>query len=218
MSVPPRRLPPTAARVLTPLRSSLGARDQRLIDGQRFLDRTTQAELYGDPTAAAALDRSAAAGRLVETARRLAGEVRPGLATAVALTGAVSRLAERTPDGDDRNPEQILAAEAATAIERARLHGSLCRALGLPARLCFLYREDPPSLHAVCELRVMNRWSVFDPLANQFFPLSHVGYASAWDIMGRPAIVDGHPDHGRKPTIDSAFYRTVAIASLPAYA
>lgn len=202
-----------ADRVLARLLPLLGATDREIVLGQRFLERATRAALYGQPTLPEA-PHVGSQPRLEQEARRIAGDARPGLATAVALTKAVSRLAVHPADGADRDADAVFTSGAATPIERARLLAALCRVSGLAARLCLLYRDQPPDFHAVCEIGIMGRWSLFDPLANQFFHLSHVGYASAWDIMNRPAIVDGHPEYGRKPTIDSSFYRVVAVADL----
>ncbi len=206
--------PALAERALAELLPRLGEIDRELLRAQRFLDRTTYDTLYGEPPVTdERTDGMPPA--IVEASQRLAGEARPGLATAVALTKAVSRRAERPYDGSDRASTAVLESGEATTIERARLLAALCRARGLAARLCLLYRDGQPNVHAVCEIGVMGRWSLFDPLANQFFHLSHVGYASAWDVMNRHAIVDGHPEHNYKPTIDSSFYRVVAIAELP---
>jgi transglutaminase-like putative cysteine protease len=210
-----RNPPETAVHVLSNLLPLLGERDRRLLAAQRFLDRGTQPQLYGEPTPAQAPFPAGSRPRLEEAARRLAGEARPGLATAVALTTAVFRLAERASDGSDRDDDTVLDSGQATPLERARLLAALCRVARLAARLCLLYRDQEPGFHAVCEVQIMGRWSLFDPFANQFFHLSHLGYASAWDVMRRPAIVDAHPEHGRKSTIDSSFYHTVAVADLP---
>jgi hypothetical protein len=185
--------------------------DSALIDSQIFINVETAPALYAAPAAGPTLRPAGSRPEIEAMVQREAGEQRPGLATAAALTRAVSRLTPRAPHGLDRSPEQIRRSGDATALERARLLAVLARAAGLIARVCLLYREAEPAFHAVVEIRIMDAWTVFDPLANQFFIMTHRPYASAWDIQRQPAVVDRHPDHGRKTTVDSSFYRTVGI-------
>jgi hypothetical protein len=114
--------------------------------------------------------------------------------------------------GQDRSAEEILRSGAATPIERARLLAALARSAGLCARVGLLYRDEEPSFHAVCELGVMASWTAFDPLAGQFFIMTHRPYASIWDLMRHPPVLDRHPEHGRKATIDSSYYVAAAVA------
>lgn len=189
-----------------------GSHDRRLFDTQVPLNRDTAAALYDGFTPVTPPPQRAAP-ELEAVVHALTPGVRPGLATATALVRYLARLPEREPDGVDRSPGQVLAAGTASALERARLLAALAQLAGIAARICLLYRKDGPAFHAVGELRIMAAWSVFDPLAGQCFMVPHHPYASAWEIMRRAAIVDRHPEHGRKPTVDAAFYRTVAIAN-----
>jgi len=204
-----------AASVAEALRVNLapGGRDRRLLDRQVLLTGPSRAALYDGPVAVPSYPAGSLAG-LEAAARRLANGARPGLATAAALTRALARLSVRDGDRGDRSATDILASREATVLERARTLALLAWITGTPARVCLLYRDTQPDFHAVAEVIVMDSWAVFDPLAGQFYLVTHHPYASAWDIKRRPAIADGHPDHGRKPTVDSSFYRSVCIAPI----
>jgi hypothetical protein len=205
-------MPDTAAdeRRSTPV---LGSRDQRLVDGQVMLTQATRTLLYGESAPPFPRYREGLRPELEPALPRLVAGARPGLATAMALMRAVANLESRPWDGEDRDEHRILASGAATPLERARLLALLSQMTGIASRICLLYRDREPRFHAVCELGIMGAWALFDPLANQAFLVTHHPYASAWDLMRRPAIVDSHPEHGRKPTIDSSFYRTVGIVA-----
>jgi hypothetical protein len=192
-----------------------GSRDRHLIDTQVLLSFDTHRHLYDRFTPAEPAYIRGSRPALEQAVAELTAGVRPGLATALVLTAAVSRLLPVAMDGGgDHSEEDVWRAGAATPLERARLLATMAQLAGIGSRICLLYRDAEPSFHAVCELRIMAAWSVFDPLANQYFVLGHQPYASAWDIKQRPAIVDRHPAHGQKPTVDSSFYRTVGIANI----
>lgn len=207
---------PVASVVIVRVRdlTAPGSRDRRLIDAQVLLSFDTRRRLYANFTPAEPAYVRGARPELEEVVGELTAGVRPGLATAIGLTAAVSRLESTPMHGVDRTEEEVWRAGAATPLERARLLATLAQIAGIGSRICLLYRDAEPSFHAVCELRIMDAWSVFDPFANQYFVLSHQPYASAWDINQRPAIVDRHTAHGRKPTVDSSFYRTVGITNI----
>ncbi len=191
-----------------------GGRDQRLLDRQVLLTTTTKVLLYEAPVVSEPAYLRGASPPLENMVAELTAGKRPGLATIVALSRAVSHLRERPYDAHDRSEAEVFASGEATAIERARVLAAAAQVSGIAARLCLLYGTGPePAFHAVCELGVMGNWAVFDPLANQSYLVTHHPYASAWDLLRRPAIVDAHPEHGSKPTIDSAFYRVIGIAS-----
>lgn len=189
------------------------SRDRRLLDRQVQLTPETRPALYeGDAPRPAYVTGTLP--QLERTAASLTTGARPGLATAAALTRALARLSPCDVSAQDRSVTDILASGEATAIERARALATLATVCGIPARLCLLYRDQQPGFHAVAELRIMASWAVFDPLAGQYYLVTHHPYASAWELMRRPAIADSHPDHGRKPTVDSSFYRTAYIAAI----
>ncbi len=202
--------------VLLMLRDTLapGGRDQRLLDHQVMLSLATKDRLYADPVPSEPGYRPVTTVSIEKLVADLTVGLRPGLATIVALTRAAFRLQGRPYDGLDRSEAEIYHSGTATAIERARLLAVTAQVAGIASRICLLYRAagDQPPFHAVCELRVMGTWAVFDPLANQSFLVTHHPYASAWEIMRRPAVADMHPEHGRKPTLDSSFYRVIGIA------
>ena len=204
-----------AASLADALRVKLapGGRDRRLLDRQVLLTGSSRAALYDGPVAVPSYPAGSLPG-LEAAAQRLAIGARPGLATAAALTRALARLSVRDGDAGDRSATEILASGEAAPLERARTLALLAWITDIPARVCLLYRDTQADFHAVAELRVMDSWAVFDPLAGQFYLVTHHPYASAWDIKRRPAIADGHPDHGRKPTVDSSFYRSVCIAPI----
>ncbi len=218
-----------------------GGRDARLLDRQLLLTPETMPRLYGgestllyarfgvSPTTEVTRRpsggeftpiepqlRTGARPELDAAVRELAGDARPGLARATALNRALARLRAIDFDGRDRAEEAILASGGATPLERARLLALLAQAAGLASRVCLLYREPPdaPAFHAVCELFIMGSWTVFDPLAGQLFLMTHRPYASAWDLLRDPKIAARHPEHGRKPTLDASFYRTIGIANV----
>ncbi|HLZ72095.1 MAG TPA: transglutaminase domain-containing protein [Dehalococcoidia bacterium] len=218
-----------------------GGCDARLLDRQLLLTPQTMPRLYGgeatllyarfgvSPTASETqrpsggeftpLEPQLLPGKrpvLDAAAQELAGNARPGLARATALNRALARLRPIDFDGRDRAEEAILASGEATPLERARLLALLAQAAGIASRVCLLYREPAaqPAFHAVCELFIMGAWAVFDPLAGQLFLMTHRPYASAWDLARDPQIAARHPEHGRKPTLDASFYRTVGIANV----
>ncbi len=205
-------MPDAAAdeRRRTPL---LGSRDQRLVDSQVMLTPATRANLYEEWAPSTPTYQQGQQPALERVLPELTANVRPGLATAVTLTRAVSRLQSRVWDREDRDESEILASATATPLERVRLLAMLCQMTGIASRICLLYRDEEPCFHTVCELGIMGTWALFDPLANQAYLVTHHPYASAWELMRRPAIADGHAEHGRKPTIDSSFYRTIGIAA-----
>lgn len=223
------------------LRLAPGGRDARLVERQLLLTPETMPQLYGgaatllyarfgvSPTAQASQQpsggsftplqptlRPGSRPELEAAASELAGAARPGLARATALNRAVARLRPIDFDGRDRAEEEILRAGEATPLERARLLALLAQAASIASRVCLLYREPSaePPLHAVAELLIMGAWAVFDPFAGQIFMMTHRPYASAWDLMRDPQIAARHPEHGRKPTLDASFYRTVGIANV----
>ncbi len=212
--------PETANRVVAAVLEQLhgfhqpGSHDRRLLDGQVLLSHATQLHLYSDFTSASPINRAGTAPVLERAVAELLVGIRPGLASAAALMRVVSRLSSREDDREDRTEAEILAAGSATTLERARLFAVLAQVAGIAARVCLLYRQQEPAFHAVNELRVMDTWAVFDPAANQNYLVTHHPYASAWQIMRRPAIVDSHPEHGRKPSIESSFYGAIGIANI----
>lgn len=208
----------TAAAVVATLRTLLApaGRDARLLDTQALLTPATAPRLYeGEFTPTAPPLVAGARPEIAAAVAAMRGDARPGLATAAALTRAVARLRAIPFDGRDRAEEDALRSGEATPLERARLLALLAQAAGLGARLCLLYRPGMASdFHAVAELWIMNAWSVFDPLAGQSYLRAHRGYATAWELNRAPVLVDQHPEHGRKPTIDSSWYRTIGIVNL----
>lgn len=108
--------------------------------------------------------------------------------------------------------EEVIKKGSPLAAELARVLVTLAHLAGLPARLAFLYADDPPVRHCVAEIYVAGRWSVFDPISDRSFAWSKHGYASAWDIHLQPWLLDGLRDHARLPYVAARFYRTVALA------
>ncbi|MGI8549171.1 MAG: transglutaminase domain-containing protein [Dehalococcoidia bacterium] len=108
--------------------------------------------------------------------------------------------------------EAVIAKGSPWPQEIARVLVTLVQIAGFPARLVFLYREEPLELHTVVEAWVHGHWIVFDPCANRFYLRPHHGYACALDLQQQPKLVDQMPEHGRIQYVDSAFYRTFAIA------
>jgi hypothetical protein len=96
--------------------------------------------------------------------------------------------------------------------ELARVLCALLQVAGIPSRLVFLYREEPPMLHVVAEAWVDSGWAVCDPCANRCYIWPHHGYASARDLQQQPRLVMQVPEHGRHPYVSAELYRTIGIA------
>jgi hypothetical protein len=193
-------------------------RDARLLLRAHLLTPASAKALYeqrppGTPTYTAGSRPD-----LETRARAIARDARPGLGTTAALVDGVSKLEARERADSDRTEEAILGSGGATVLERVRALAALAQASGLDARICVLLNERDAAVHAVCEIGIMNGWTVFDPLAARYYLYPHRGYASALDILRRPEILDNHPDHGRLPTVDSTYYRDIAIADLESQA
>ncbi len=204
--------------VLRRLRETLApaGRDRGLLDRQVLLTAATKERLYAAAVTSEPAYRPGTNVALEQIVAELTADRRPGLASVVALTRGASRLRERPFDGQDRSEVEVFVSGAATALERVRLLAVAAHLCGIAARICLLYGAtgSRPTFHAVCELGIMGGWAVFDPLANQSYLVTHHPYASAWDLMRRPAIVDAHPEHGAKATIDSSLYRVIGISSI----
>lgn len=109
--------------------------------------------------------------------------------------------------------EEVIRKGSPLAAERARVLCAMAQVAGLSARIVFLARTDPPERHAVTEISILGRWSVFDAFSGRFYTYPKHGYASAWDIRGLPQLVDNHPDHSRQRYVNSSYYRNAGIAT-----
>jgi hypothetical protein len=90
---------------------------------------------------------------------------------------------------------------------------TLAQIAGLNARLVFLYAEAPPVRHAVAEIYVAGRWSVFDPVSDRSFIWPKHGYATAWELRAMPNLLDGLQDHALLRYVDNRFYQHIGIAA-----
>jgi transglutaminase-like putative cysteine protease len=207
-----------------------GRVDRTLLDEQTFVTSETRDVIYAPPARVA----SPAAGsrpRLEQIVERVAGGHAEAFAKVVALTRWCSRIPREYPSADANtasgiygdfsrfswggDEEAVIAKGSPWPQELARVLATLSQFAGVPARLVFLYRGDPPELHSVVEAWAPGSWTVFDACANRFYPWPHHGYASALDLQRQPQLIDRAPEHGRLPWVDSAFYRTIGIASYP---
>jgi hypothetical protein len=161
-------------------------------------------------------------------AEALAGAVHP-MPVAAALTQFVARIPHRFPTAErptaagfygdfaaylcGGTEEEVIKKGSPLAAERARVLCAMAQVAGLPARVVLLARDDPPERHAVAEIFVLGRWTVFDGYSGRFYVWPKHGYLSAWDARQLPALVNAAPDHGRRRYVDGAFFRHVAIAA-----
>jgi hypothetical protein len=109
--------------------------------------------------------------------------------------------------------EEVIKKGSPLAVERARVLCAMAQVAGLPARIVFLARTDPPARHAVAEIWLPDRWCAFDGFEGRFYVLPKRLYASVWDARQMPEVVDHHPDHGHRRYVDSAYFRTAAVAA-----
>ena len=130
----------------------------------------------------------------------------PGSSTTSGFYGDFSSFQWGGPE------EAVIAKGSPWPQELARVLSGLLQLANLPARIVFLYGEEPPLLHAVVETWVRDRWAVCDPCANRCYIWPHRGYASALDLQQHPRLVDQAPEHGRNPYVDGRLFRTIAIA------
>jgi hypothetical protein len=204
-----------------------GSVDRDLLDAQTVVSAANEAALYGPPPAVPDRRRP----------RPWLGEIVAGLTTgtvndvqrAAALLRWVARVPHDFPEGGrgtragfwgdfstflcGGTEEEVIRKGSPLAAELSRVLVTLAALAGLPARLVFLYAEQPRQRHAVAEIHARGHWSVFDPVSNRSFIWSKHGYASAWEIHRMPRLVDGLQDHGRLPYVDSRYYTTVAVAT-----
>lgn len=207
-----------------------GTVDRALLDAQILLTRDAQPDLYGRAPASPQYEVGSrpALESIIDTV--LSGRREPA-ARLAALTRWCSRIPRDQPSpahstaagyyGDfsgflwGGDEEAVVAKGSPWPQEIARVLVTLSQMAGIAARLVFLYRAEPPDLHTVVEAWLQGSWAVFDPCANRFYLWPHHGYASAYALRQDPRLVDQCPEHGRIPFVDSAFYRTVAIAEYP---
>lgn len=203
-----------------------GSVDRDLIDAQLLVSAANQAALYGSPPRPNAGRRPRP--WLEAIVSELTADALNESQRASALLRWVARVPVDFPEGGTGTragfwgdydtflcggtEEEVIRKGSPLAAELNRVLVTLACLVGIPARLVFLYAEQPPYRHAVTELYIRGRWSVFDPVSNRTFVWSKHGYASAWEIQQMPRLVDGLQDHGRLPYVDSRWYATIAIA------
>lgn len=201
-----------------------------MLDRQIPLTGATRSLLYGAEPAAASV-ASGDRPRLDAIVAQIAAAHPQRLARLVALTRWCSRIPRDYPSpgrstaargyGDfgtfqwGGSEEMVIAKGSPWPQEIARVLATLLQRAGIPARLVFLYRAEPPRLHTAVEAWALGGWGVCDACANRCYVWPHHGYASAAVLQQQPRLVDQVPEHGHNPYVDSAFYRTVAIAEYP---
>ena len=204
-----------------------GTVDAGLLGAQTLVTRQTSAALYAPPAPSPAHTLSSRP-QLERIVERVSGGQRETFAKLAALTRWCSRIPRDSASAEagaagfgadftgflwGGDEETVIAKRSPWPQELARVLASLSQIAGAESRLVFLYRADPPEMHTVVEAWAAGGWTVFDPCANRFFPWPHHGYASALSLQQNPRLVDQTPEHGRVRYVESAFYRTIGIAS-----
>jgi hypothetical protein len=205
-----------------------GSVDRGLLERQVFLSRANQPDLYRPP---AGLDPARCWPRpwLTDVVAEVTREMAHPFQRATALRRWVASVPRTFPEGGRATrdgfwggfatflcggtEEEVIRKGSPLAAELSRVLVLLADLAGLSARLVFLYADSPPYRHAVTEVFVAGRWSVFDPVSDRSFAWARHGYAGAWEVRQQPRLVDGLRDHGRLPYVAGRFYRTVAIAA-----
>jgi hypothetical protein len=226
--VPPDSLPEYVRAAIEEEVHRPGSVDRRLIDAQTLVTTENQAELYRPPGAPAGAQRWPRPWLDEIVAELTAGSVH-AMQRAVALRGWVASVPRQFPEGGISSrdgywghgyrrflsggaEEEVIHKGSPLAIELCRVLVTMASLAGLPARIVLLYADQRPFRHAVVEIHLNGRWSVFDVISNRTFAWPKHGYASAWEIARMPALIDSLQDHHRLRYVDSRFYRTIAIA------
>ncbi len=203
-----------------------GSVDAALLDAMRPLTPHSQAALYQAPAGPPAYARGSRPELEAFVAAALDGAVHD-MQIATALTRFCAAIPRRFPTperptaagfyGDfstflcGGTEEELIKKGSPLAAERARVLCAMAQVAGLHARLVLLAREAPAERHAVTEIFVLGRWTVFDGFSGRFYTWPKHGYASAWEARRLPQLIDNHPDHGRQHYVDSAYYRHAGI-------
>lgn len=207
-----------------------GSVDAVLIERMRPLTPASRAALY-PAQAEAPRYRPGARPELERWVRQATVDAIHPVQVAVALTRFCARIPTLFPTperstaagfyGDFRSylcggtEEEVIKKGSPLAAERARVLCALAQVAGLPARIAFLARPDPPERHTVTEIFLYTKWSVFDGFSGRFYPWPKHYYASVPEIQAIPGMVDQAADHGRDRYVDSAYFRHVAVAEYP---
>lgn len=205
-----------------------GSVDAVLLDSARPLTPHTRTELYQPPAGPPAYARGSRPELEALVAAALEGATHE-MPVAVALMRFCAAIPRRFPTperstasgfyGDfttflcGGTEEDVIKKGSPLAAERARVLCAMAQVAGLPARLVFLAREAPAERHAVTEIFLLGRWTVFDAFSGRFYTWPKHGYVSAWEARRLPHLIDHHPDHGRQRYVDSAYFRHAAVAS-----
>jgi hypothetical protein len=200
-----------------------GSVDAMLLDSQVPLTPDMRAGLSQAPAGPAPYHEGSRPG-LERIVRDVVGAAFHPVPKAVALARFCAGIQARYERGEERAErvlcggaeEEIIASGLPLAADLARVLCALAQVSGMHARLVFLAREQPWERHTVTEIclgGLAGDWCVFDGFSGRFYSRVKHGYASAWDLHTHPASVDLHPDHGRQPYVDGAFYAHAAIAT-----
>jgi hypothetical protein len=205
----------------------LGSIDRILLERQVWLTAASQAALYLPPQSLPTA--GAARPFLARVVAAITKDATHDFQRASALRRWVAAVPRTYPEGGRPTragfwgefgtflcggaEEEVIKKGSPLAAELSRVLVALAQAMGLPARLVFLYADAAPIRHTVAEIFVTGRWSVFDPISDRCFAWSKHGYASAWEIRQQPWLLDRLQDHARLPYVASRFYASAAIAA-----
>jgi hypothetical protein len=205
-----------------------GSVDAVLLDQQQRLTFQSQAGLYAAPSDTPPYVPGTRP-ELEAWVRVVAGDALHPLQIGVALTRFCALVPTRFPTeerstasgfyGDfstylcGGTEEEVIKKGSPLAAERARVLCAMAQVAGLPARIVFLARSAPAERHAVTEIFMQGRWSIFDGCSGRFYAWPKHGYASVWEVQRLPIMVDRAADHGRQRYVDSAYFHNAGIAA-----
>jgi transglutaminase superfamily protein len=206
-----------------------GSIDRRLLQSQTLLSRDSRGQLYGQLPAEITVD--VVRSELRAIVEHTIDPRQPRLGQMFALTRWCNRIPKRdrenaksTLEGNYNDfssflwggsEEYVIAKGSPWPQEVARVLARLLQLAAIPARLVFLYSEDPARMHCVVEAWPQEGWVVCDPCANRCYIWPHRGYASALDLRQHPQIFAHAPEHGQHPYVDPRLYQVIGIAEYP---
>ncbi len=97
--------------------------------------------------------------------------------------------------------------------EIARVFCILNQIAGFPARIVYLYHVSEPQAHAVGEVYVESKWSLFDVLSQKYYPKKDGTIANAWELRENPSLIDEQTEASKIYYADRNFYRNICIVN-----
>jgi len=92
--------------------------------------------------------------------------------------------------------------------EIARVFCILNQIASFPSRIVYLYHISKAKGHAVGEVYVKSKWSLFDILSQKYYQKKDGTIANAWELREDASLIDEQTEAGKMYYADRNFYRT----------